>query len=55
MSTSLAISFDDITAARQRLAGVAHRTPVQRSNNADQRSGAQLFFKCENFQRMGAF
>ncbi len=55
MKRSLAINFDDIAAARQRLAGVAHRTPVQRSRTADERCGAQLFFKCENLQRMGAF
>jgi threonine dehydratase len=52
---TLAIRFDDVSAAAQRLAGVAHRTPVLRSRLADQRCGAQLFFKCENFQRMGAF
>ena len=53
--SQLAISFDDIAAARERLAGVAHRTPVLRSRTADERTGAQLFFKCENLQRMGAF
>ena len=51
----LAISFDDISAAALRLHGVAHRTPVLRSSTADDITGAQLFFKCENFQRMGAF
>ena len=34
---------------------MAQRTPVLRSRSADERSGAQLFFKCENLQRMGAF
>jgi threonine dehydratase len=53
--TSLAISFDDVTAAAARLAGVAHRTPVFTSRTADARTGARLFFKCENLQRMGAF
>ncbi len=53
--TELAIGFDDIAAAATRLQGVAHRTPVRTSRTADERSGAQLFFKCENFQRMGAF
>jgi threonine dehydratase len=53
--TDLAITFDDITAAAGRMAGVAHRTPVLRSATADARTGAQLFFKCENLQRMGAF
>ena len=54
MST-LAITFDDIRAAADRLHGVAHRTPVLRSRTADERSGAQLFFKSEHLQRMGAF
>jgi len=53
--TELAIRFEDITAAAARLQGVAHRTPVLTSRTADQRCGAQVFFKCENFQRMGAF
>ena len=50
-----AISYADIRAAADRLAGVAHRTPVLRSRSADERCGAELFFKCENLQRMGAF
>ncbi|MBE0550321.1 MAG: threo-3-hydroxy-L-aspartate ammonia-lyase, partial [Rubrivivax sp.] len=53
--TELAIDYSDIAAAAARLQGVAHRTPVFTSRTADQRSGAQVFFKCENFQRMGAF
>ena len=58
LSTSmqaLAITAADVDAAAARLAGVAHRTPVLRSATADARTGAKLFFKCENFQRMGAF
>ncbi len=51
----LAIHADDIQAAARRLQGIAHRTPVLRSSTADARSSAQLFFKCENFQCMGAF
>ncbi len=51
----LPISFADISAAAARLKGVAHRTPVHTSSTANARTGAQLFFKCENFQRMGAF
>jgi len=47
--------FADVVAAAERLRGRAHRTPVLRSATADARSGASLFFKCENFQRMGAF
>ena len=54
-ATPLPISYDDIAAARERLAGVAHRTPVRRSRTAEERTGAELYFKCENFQRMGAF
>jgi len=41
--------------ARERLEGVAHRTPVVTSATLDQRVGAQAFLKCENLQRMGAF
>ncbi|MFM2240698.1 MAG: L-threonine dehydratase catabolic TdcB [Pseudomonadota bacterium] len=48
-------TFDDVRSAAQRLNGHAHRTPVLRSATLEQRLGAQLFFKCENFQRMGAF
>jgi threonine dehydratase len=47
--------YRDIEEAAQRLLGVAHRTPVLTSRTADAMAGAQLFFKCENFQRMGAF
>ena len=38
-----------------RLAGHAHRTPVMTSRRVDEATGATVFFKCENFQRMGAF
>jgi len=41
--------------ARRRLDGVAHRTPVATSATLDQRVSAQVFLKCENLQRMGAF
>ncbi|MEZ5657892.1 MAG: threo-3-hydroxy-L-aspartate ammonia-lyase [Burkholderiaceae bacterium] len=51
----LPIGAADIRAAAQRLAGVAHRTPVLRSRTADASTRAQLFFKCENLQRVGAF
>ena len=52
---SLPISMQDIRAAADRLAGVAHKTPVLTSRLADERAGAKLFFKCENLQRVGAF
>ena len=48
-------TYEDVIAAAQRLEGQAHRTPVMRSRTIDQEVGAQLFFKCENLQRMGAF
>jgi threonine dehydratase len=48
-------TFDDVTAAARRLAGHAHRTPVLRSRTADALLGAEVFFKCENLQRAGAF
>ena len=48
-------TFDDVIAAARRLDGHAHRTPVLTSSTADTALGARIFFKCENFQRMGAF
>lgn len=52
---TLAIDFKDITDAAERLRGHAHHTPVLTSRTADERTGAQVFFKAENLQRMGAF
>ncbi len=52
---TLAINFDNITQAAARIAGVANRTPVLTSRTANALADAELFFKCENFQRMGAF
>ena len=48
-------TYRDVAAAAVRLAGVAHRTPVLTSRTVDIQTGAQIFFKCENFQRVGAF
>ncbi|MRW83607.1 threo-3-hydroxy-L-aspartate ammonia-lyase [Pseudoduganella sp. FT26W] len=48
-------TFEDVVAASERIAGVAHRTPVLTSTTANTELGAEIFFKCENFQRMGAF
>ncbi len=48
-------TFEDVKAAAVRLEGHAHRTPVLTSATADALLGAHIFFKCENFQRMGAF
>jgi threonine dehydratase len=47
--------FDDVIAAHERIAPWIHRTPVLTSETFDHLSGAQLFFKCENFQKAGAF
>ncbi|MGE5276751.1 MAG: pyridoxal-phosphate dependent enzyme [Acidobacteriota bacterium] len=49
------IPYSEIEAARRRLAGVAHRTPVLTSRQFDEASGASVFFKAENLQRAGAF
>src|SRR5919109_3514549 len=49
------VSFDDIARAHERIKGEAKRTPVLTSNTVDALTGAKVFFKCENFQRMGAF
>lgn len=49
------ISYDDIANAAKTLHGIAHRTPVLTSRQADTQTGATVFFKCENFQRVGAF
>jgi threonine dehydratase len=51
----LAIGYADVAAAAERLAGHAHRTPVMTSRSVNERTGARVFFKCENFQRVGAF
>ena len=48
-------TYADVEAAAARIAGHAHRTPVATSSTADAETGARLFFKCENLQRMGAF
>lgn len=51
----LAVGFADVLIAARTLEGVAHRTPVLRSTQADARADATVYFKCENFQRAGAF
>jgi threo-3-hydroxy-L-aspartate ammonia-lyase len=48
-------SYEDVAAAAKRIEGTAHRTPVLTSRTVDDELGARVFFKCENFQRMGAF
>lgn len=53
--STLPIAFDDVQSAAARIRGVAHRTPVITSRTANARTGSEIFFKCENLQRMGAF
>ncbi len=48
-------TFDDVAAAHERIAPHIHRTPVMTSSCIDALAGAALFFKCENFQKAGAF
>ncbi|CAM5639653.1 threo-3-hydroxy-L-aspartate ammonia-lyase [Streptomyces fumanus] len=55
MASAPAVTFDDVRAAAARLAGVAHRTPVLTSRTLNAAAGAEVFVKCENFQRIGAF
>jgi threonine dehydratase len=54
-NTTLPVTFEDIRSAAGRIAGVAHRTPVMTSRTINAMTGAEVFFKCECFQRVGAF
>ncbi|MBC6460992.1 threo-3-hydroxy-L-aspartate ammonia-lyase [Actinomadura sp. HBU206391] len=54
MSTA-PVTLDDVRAAAAQIKGVAHRTPVLRSRTLDELVGAEVFLKCENYQRIGAF
>jgi threonine dehydratase len=49
------VSYADVAAAHERIKTAARRTPVLTSSTADALVGAELYFKCENLQRMGAF
>jgi threonine dehydratase len=51
----MTVTYDDVAAAHERIKAHALRTPVLTSSTVDALSGARVFFKCENFQRMGAF
>ena len=50
-----AASIEDVRSAAERIKRVGHRTPVLTSKTLDQLAGRKLFFKCENFQKVGAF
>jgi len=49
------VAYTDVAAAAARGAGIVHRTPVMTSRTVNERVGAEVFFKCESFQRAGAF
>ena len=49
------VTFDDVARAHERIKPFAKRTPVLTSSTIDALTGARVHFKCENFQRMGAF
>jgi threonine dehydratase len=55
MPAPLSVTLVDVQAARERIGPYVHRTPVLTSRLIDERMGAQVFFKCEIFQRVGAF
>ena len=48
-------TYEDVAQAAERILGAAHRTPVLTSRTVNEEFGAEVFFKCENMQRMGAF
>ena len=51
----MAVTYDDIVSASERLSGIAHHTPVLTSATANAQTGGELYFKAESLQRMGAF
>src|SRR5512138_3822268 len=51
----MAVTLNDIRAAAKRIKPYIHRTPVLTNESLNQRVGAQVFLKCENFQKVGAF
>ncbi len=51
----LPVTPQDVSEAAERLAGVANRTPVMTSRTLNARAGREIYLKCENFQRVGAF
>jgi threonine dehydratase len=54
-ATTSGPDYQDVVSAAGRIAGVAHKTPILTSRLIDERVGAHVMFKCENFQRAGAF
>ncbi|MDX1641205.1 MAG: pyridoxal-phosphate dependent enzyme, partial [Balneolaceae bacterium] len=48
-------TYQDIETASERIADAAHKTPILQSSYFNNLTGADLYFKCENFQKVGAF
>src|SRR3954465_2531464 len=55
LAVDAGVSFAAVQSRAPPLRGLAHRTAVQTSDTVDEATGARVFFKCENFQRVGAF
>ncbi|MBD2168751.1 threo-3-hydroxy-L-aspartate ammonia-lyase [Calothrix membranacea FACHB-236] len=55
MQKDNSVTINDVQAAQKQLLGIAHLTPVLTSTTVNERTHSQVFFKCENFQRTGAF
>jgi threo-3-hydroxy-L-aspartate ammonia-lyase len=53
--SKIMVTFDDVSAAARCIDGIAHRTPVATSRLLNEVCGNQVFLKCENLQRIGAF
>ena len=53
--TKYAASMDDVITASKRIEGHGHRTPILTNKTIDELTGKKIFFKCENFQKIGAF
>ena len=49
------MTYDKIIAASERLKGIANKTPVFTSTTLNRLVGGEIFLKCENFQKVGAF
>ena len=51
----LPVSYEDVCKAAKRLEGVANKTPVMTSRTLNAKTGAKIYLKCENYQKVGAF
>src|SRR5437879_9095013 len=55
VKVAMSLDLEAISGAHERIRPYIHRTPVLTSSRLDAARGASLFFKCENFQKIGAF